>query len=127
MNTDEMQVEILLDAPIKEVLPLLSDSGGKKAIAFRRLTERSKPFRDIPTTQEVEFEGYTIRELESGTIEVEHRDEKVLPVKPKLRELASKLNVGLLNSKGNVFNTRQLGTQIIQSVQELSNSHSASG
>jgi hypothetical protein len=37
-----------------------------------------------------------------------------------LSEIAMQLNVSLVNSAGNPFNTRQLGTQIIKSVQALS-------
>jgi len=58
--------------------------------------------------------------LETGSIEIEYGGEKLLPVKPVLRELAVKLNIGLLNGAGNTLNTRQLGSQIIKSVQELS-------
>ena len=120
MNTEEMQVEVLLDAPVSDVLPLLSNPvEGKQTLSFSRLIQKQKPFREIPTTVEVNFDNYTIRELESGTIELEHQGAKVSPVKPGLRQLAKILNVGLLNGKGNAFNTRQLGTQIIQSVQEL--------
>jgi hypothetical protein len=39
--------------------------------------------------------------------------------KPVLRELATSLNIGLLNSNGNPYNTRQLGTQIIKCVQDI--------
>lgn len=122
MNTEEMQVEVLLDASISEVLPMLSNStDGKKSLSLSRLIERRNPIRVIPTTIQVELDGYIIRELESGSIEVEYKGEKVSPVKPALRELATRLNVGLINSKGNALNTRQLGTQIIQSIQELTN------
>ena len=38
---------------------------------------------------------------------------------PVLRELALQLNIGLLNSNGNTLNTRQLGSQIMKSVQAL--------
>ena len=120
MNTEEMQVEILLDAPIAEAILMMSPStGGKQNLPLCRLIEKRKPKRDVSTAKEVHFENYTVRELESGTIEIEQNGEIISPVKPALREIAKQLNVGLLNSKGNAFNTRQLGSQIIQSIHEL--------
>ena len=120
MNTEEMQVEILLDAPITEVMPMLSPSNdGKQNLPLSRLIEKRQPKRDVPTAKEVHYENYTVRELESGTIEIEQNGETISPVQPILREIAKRLNVGLLNSKGNAFNTRQLGSQIIQSIHEL--------
>lgn len=65
--------------------------------------------------------------MENGSIEVERDGEILLPVKPVLRELAIQLNVGLLNSNGNALNTRQLGSQIIKSVQELSATEAQQG
>jgi hypothetical protein len=44
---------------------------------------------------------------------------QIIPVKPVLRELAMHLNVDLLNGNGNPRTTRQLGSQIIKSVQVL--------
>ncbi len=43
----------------------------------------------------------------------------VSPVLPALKELALQLNVPLLNSNGNPFNTRQLGGQVIKSIEAL--------
>ncbi|WP_415033047.1 DUF6998 domain-containing protein [Azonexus sp.] len=122
MNTEEMQIEILLDAQKTDVLPLLSPVGkGKLRLGLSKNRNKSAALRqaDIPSVNEVRFKGYTVRELESGTIEVEHNGNPVQPVKPCLRDIAGLLNVGLLNSKGNAFNTRQLGTQIIQSILQL--------
>jgi len=45
----------------------------------------------------------------------------VTPVLLALKELAVRLNVPLLNSNGNPFNTRQLGSQIIKGISELRN------
>ena len=64
--------------------------------------------------------GFTIRELESGSIEVERGGTLVSPSKPALREMALALNIGLLNAVGNPLTTRQLGSQIIRSVEQLS-------
>jgi hypothetical protein len=122
MNTEEMQIEVLLDAPIAEILPLLSEpSAGKRTLALSKLVSKAIPVRESGVANEVIFEDYVVRELESGTIQLERGGAVVLPVKPALRELAVQLNLGLLNSRGNEFNTRQLGTQIIRSIRALRN------
>lgn len=120
VNTEEMQVETLLDAPVSEALTLmLPDDGGRRAISLRRLVKKPPVRSDIKAVTEVSFQGYVIKELETGTIEVLRDGVPLGPVRPVLRELALSLNVGLLNSSGNPFNTRQLGSQIIKSIQEL--------
>lgn len=120
VNTEEMQVEILLDAPVTEAISLMAPEGdGKRVLSLSRLMKKSKPRNEIKATNEVRFETYVIRELESGTIELECDGVMVTPVLPELKTLARQLNVPLLNSNGNPFNTRQLGSQIIKSVIEL--------
>lgn len=82
-----MQVEILLDVPVSKAV------------------------------REQHHGSYLIREFENGSIEVEENGRKIAPVKPVLREIAQQLHIGLLNSNGNVLNTRQLGSQIIRSIE----------
>jgi len=121
VNTEEMQVETLLDAPVAEAQVLMtSESGGRRDLPLSKLIKRTRPRAEIKTTNEVIFRDYTVRELESGTIEVEKDGKLVSPVKPVLRELALQLNISLVNGNGNPFNTRQLGSNIIKSVAELS-------
>ncbi len=120
INTEEMQVETLLDEPIAKVLSLmLPDDGGRRVLPLPRII---KPHVDIRPVTEVSFQGYVIRELETGSIEMLRDGVPLSPVKPVLRELAISLNVGLLNGSGNPLNTRQLGSQIIKSIRELARS-----
>jgi hypothetical protein len=120
VNTEEMQVETLLDAPIAEVVPLLTDVyRGKRNLSLSRLIRPPVGPSEIKVVKEVTYVDCTIRELESGTIELERGGKNVSPVRPELRELALELNVSLVNSNGNAFNTRQLGSHVIKSVQEL--------
>jgi hypothetical protein len=65
---------------------------------------------------EIGYEGYTIRRLESGTIELEFEGESVLPVRPKLREFCRKLGIPDLNGQGAGLNTRQLGVNVMRAV-----------
>jgi len=120
VNTEEMQIETLLNAPIADAISYMSpDRGGKRTISLRRIVKKPVARDDIKSVKEVSFHGHTIRELETGSIEVERGGEIFIPVKPVLRELAMQLNISLLSSNGNTLNTRQLGSQIIKSVQEL--------
>lgn len=120
INTDEMQIETLLDAPVAEVIALLSpEFNGKRTLPLARLDRRARPRSEIKTAQEVAYMGFTIRELENGSIEVERGGTVISPSKPALREMALALNIGLLNAVGNPLNTRQLGSQIIRSVEQL--------
>ncbi len=115
INTEEMQVETLLHAPLSDALELMSDEkGGKKDLPLSRLVKKSKPASELKVVKVVKFDDYRIRELENGRIEVERAGSLVVPVKPALRELAKRFNVSLLNSNGNPLNTRQLGSQLIK-------------
>jgi hypothetical protein len=120
VNTEEMQVEVLLDATVHEAMPLMASEGeGKRTISLSRLAKGSKPRSEIKTATEVHYNDYVIRELESGTIEVQSAGLTVGPVLPILKILAHDLNVPLLNSAGNPFNTRQLGSHVIRTIAEM--------
>jgi len=119
-DVQDLEVETLLDASIEKAKELMSaERDGRRDIPLSRFNKPAKPIRPFKTATEAVLDGFTIRELETGTITVERDGIDVSPVKPMLRELAQRLNVGLLNAQGNAFNTRQLGTQIIKSIQEL--------
>jgi hypothetical protein len=78
--------------------------------------------REVDTdrgNREITFDGYTVRALESGTIQVERDGKLMIPSKPVLRDLARRLNVGTLNRNGNPLNTRQLGSLIISKVANM--------
>lgn len=125
VNTEEMQIETLLNVPVAEAISLMApDGGGKRSLSLARLVKKPKTRADIKSVKEVAYQGITIRELENGSIEAERDSKILLPVKPALRMLAIQLNIGLLNSNGNPLNTRQLGSQLIKSVEELASPNS---
>lgn len=120
INTDDMEVETLLDVPLEDALAMMGpEIHGKRSILLSRLLKRSKPQSELVTVNQVSYLGYVIKELESGTIAVLREGQPVLPAKPALREMALNLNIALVNSNGNPLNTRQLGSLIIQSVKEI--------
>ena len=119
INTEDMQVETLLDAPVAEAVAQMTPEGdGKRCLTMSRLVKKTKPRSEIRATKEVRFGGYLLRELESGTIEVERERAPVSPVYPVLKDLARLISVSVLNSNGNPFNTRQLGSLVIRTVAE---------
>lgn len=120
VNTEDMQVEILLDKPVDEAQALcLRRQGGRLLLPFRRCIGKPPTSGPPKSINEISYKGYVIKELETGSIEVSFNGIPQVPAKPLLRELATSLNIGLLNSNGNPYNTRQLGTRIIKSVQEI--------
>jgi hypothetical protein len=120
LNTIEMQVETLLDASVPEALALMADErAGKRDLAISKLNRTKVPKKPPLMIKSVDFEGYTIRELENGTIEVEWGGKLIVPAKPILRELAIRLNVSIVNGNGNPLNTRSLGSLVIHTVSLL--------
>ena len=115
VNTEEMQVEILLDKPVDEVLALCSGrESGRPSLPLRRCISKPASSEPPKSLKQVIYKGRVVKELETGPIEVSFNGIPQVPAKPVLRELAMSLNIGLLNSNGNPLNTRQLGTQIIR-------------
>ena len=116
-NEEEMELEILLDMSIDETKKLMSQrSDGKLSIALSKIYKPGKVRTDyeVAVIKTAIYENYEIRELESGSIEVYENGEKYSIVKPVLRKIASLISLSVINSKGNPYNTRQLGTLIVQ-------------
>ena len=125
INTKESEIEVLLNEIISEAVKLMTpDVGGKRALPVSRLAKKPALRSEIKTVNEVSFDGYDIKELENGSIEVDKAGHIISPAKPVLRSLANQLSLPILNANGNPFNTRQLGTLIIKSILEL-NSNTA--
>lgn len=117
-NEEEMELEILLDKTTEEARKLMVEhSGGKLSLAMSKIYRSNRKVRtdsEISVIKKAAYRNYIIQELESGTIEVYEDDVRQSIVKPILREVASLLSISMFNSKGNPYNTRQLGTLIIR-------------
>ncbi len=118
INTDEMQIETLLNDTTANVIKLMSspDAKGRRSISLSKLTKPTSSRTDIPAVSTVQFGPYTVTALENATIQVFHDGELVSPTRPILRKLAAELGIGLLNSNGNQYNIRQLGSLVIDSI-----------
>ena len=118
INTEEMQIETLLNETIDKATEMMGKpaSNGKVSISLSKLLTQPKERSDIPVIRVASSTPYTVQELENGTIEVIENGEKISPAKPVLRKLAAQFNIGLLNSNGNQYNTRQLGNLLIKAI-----------
>ena len=119
INTEEMQVETLLDTPVAEAKVLMNiGPTGKSTIAISKLLSSPVKQRNLLKVKEVFWHNYKIVELENGSIEVFCNEELVSPSKPYLREISKKLGLSILNGNGNPLNTRQLGSMLIKELSE---------
>jgi hypothetical protein len=119
LNTEEMQIETLLDCPAKEAKSKMAGTQDSKLnISVSKLLGEKTPKTKIKSIKEVLFDGMVIRELESGTIEVEKAGVLVSPVKPELQRIAKEIGLDILNKNGNPHNTRQLGSLVIKTIKE---------
>lgn len=60
---------------------------GKPDLSLSKLLQPEKPRRVVPVAQEAGFDGYTICELKSGSIEGEKNGLQATNAKPTLRAL----------------------------------------
>jgi len=118
INTEEMQIETLLDELTANALKLTGERANKDKliIPMSKLVGKSKTRLNIPTVTSANFDDYGINELENGSIEITQNGNLISPVKPVLREIANKLNLPTVNGNGNNYNTRQLGSLVIKSI-----------
>ena len=114
-------VFVAVSGRIAEVLapPAAADSpagprGGRKASRSGGHASRPPSRRASTKGRETSIQGYALRVLDSGSIEIRKDGDRIAPAKPVLRSLAVDLGVSLLNANGNPRNTRQLGQQVIQ-------------
>jgi hypothetical protein len=121
INTEEMQIETLLNEKTAVVEKMLSkpNTSGKVTIGLSKLLREKQPSDDVPVIKNAIWKDCILKELESGTILIERKGEDVTPVLPKLREIAHDLKVSLINSSGNMMNTRQSGTILIKTIQSM--------
>lgn len=119
INTEEMQIETLLDSSVDEARAILGspNAAGKVSINQSKLVRKPKDQSEIHVIRSANFEDFTMQELAAGAIEILRSGEVVSVVKPVLRRIASKLGLSIQNISGNPLNTRQLGIMIIRELQ----------
>jgi hypothetical protein len=101
IDTEEIQVGTLLDAPVHEVRRLAGEpnAAGRATLRLAALMRKPKDRSEIPVAREASFEALVVRELASGSIEMLRNGEPVRVVKPELRRIAAKLGLSIQNSE----------------------------
>ena len=116
-----MQVDTLLDKSTEETKLLFSSNptkDNKLNLSLGKLRDIVRPISEQSVLDQATHQGYTVQELESGSIQVLQNNKPILPAKPTLRSLSTALGLSLLNSNGNPMNTRQLGSLLIKQLKE---------
>ena len=113
INAEEMQIEILLDDTIENTKLLINEKG--QIPLSKLLPKNSKVIElKLDKIKEVNYDNYLITELENGTIKIKENGKDIDKTMPILIKIAKKMNLSILNSNGNKYNTRQLGSNIIK-------------
>lgn len=116
IDVDEMEIQLLFDACKEDAIELMRESNGKMVLPLSKLAPSMDNTRPAKYVREVQYDGYVIREAETGSFEVFKEEKQVSPVKPVMRVVAKEIGVDLFNSNGNAKNTRQLGASIIKAL-----------
>ncbi|MEZ9896612.1 hypothetical protein AB4525_03455 [Vibrio breoganii] len=116
INVEEMEIETLFDGTVEQAKLLMCNSSvsSKYRLALSKISKSKNTGRNIPEVKEAAWGAYKVVERENGAIEILKGEEILLPAKPHLRRLAKELAISTLNTNGNPYNTRQLGSLIIR-------------
>lgn len=118
-DEDGVSVETLLDCSAVEFLEKYGKGSGKHVFGTSTGSRPKQSLDNLQITDEATFENYVVRQYENGTI-LALLDGAVQPVtKPHLRAIAAKIGVDLLNSNSNTKNVRQLGANIIKTLNAM--------
>jgi hypothetical protein len=117
VNLEEMEIQTLFDGSTEAAAKLMSEaSSGKQTISLSTLLPKRLKEKNLKSVGEVHWRTYKLSELETGSIEVFQHGAAVIPAKPMLRMIAAELGVSIVNSSGNPYNTRQLGTLVMDTI-----------
>ncbi len=117
-NTDEIEIENLLNVPVEELAPYITHHLGNKCILpLKSLASLRGEVVQIRVVRHVQFRDYTLCEWENGTVAVSINGEKALPSKQILAKIAAELDIPLYNGMERSRNTRLLGAQVMQAIE----------
>lgn len=122
VNIDEeegVSVETLIDQTADDFLRRTTTATGQFTYRVGASKSPTQPLEELRVTGEASFNNRLVRQYENGTIVVLIGGEVQPVAKPLLREIATSINVDLLNGSGGTKNTRQLGADIIKTLGAL--------
>jgi len=120
VNVDDekgISVEEIHDGTAAETSALLRSRGTNLTYSIRRNSAEARPLTDLQVIAQAPYGNISIVQYENGAVRI-CRDGEPLPivVKERLKPIAVELGVDILNSKGGVKNTQQLGNDIIRAL-----------
>ncbi len=115
-NTDEMDVQILLDVPVNELEGYVSVQGDKIILPVEQLIPIKKGRTEITVLREVKYKDYMLFELENGDIKIELYGEPVSNMRNALLKIAQEIGVPIQRGMGRVNNSRVVGTMVIDTI-----------
>ncbi|WNL48382.1 hypothetical protein RKE25_22885 (plasmid) [Dyella sp. BiH032] len=119
INTEDMQVEQVYDELSSVARTAMAGrEGGKLMLTVRGLASPPGEAKPLAVAREAFHNGSKVVELENGTIQVWSSGQLVEPTKPALREMAKGLGITLTNGSGNEYNTRTLGSHVLDALYE---------
>lgn len=120
INIDDekgVSVEELLDASAEEVRHLMREQAGKLVYPIKRGSREERPVESLEITAKATYSDLEVVKYESGAIRIlQGGAVQEGAVKETLRSIATDVGVDLLNSKGGLKNTQQLGADVIRSL-----------
>lgn len=123
LNADRdegVSIEAIFDKPIDEATAFLTKFDGGYRYMVSRANRVPKPLENLAELKSVSFDGYEIVQYENGTIQVLKGGLPTITAKPHLRVIAEKLGFPTHRVNGDEKNTRQMGSGIIQLLNQAS-------
>ncbi len=118
INTEEMQIEILMNKTKKDALAMLGNLNAVGKVSFNLSTLIKKPddTSAIPVKRSAVFEEWTLQELVTGAVKVLKSGEPLEPAKPEFRRIAASMGLSIYNGNGAPLDTRRLGSMLIREI-----------
>jgi hypothetical protein len=113
IDEGEASIEEIAEAPVSDILTRCVETAEGYRYGVRARPIDLPDISNLKVVADVTVGHRSIKQLENGTIIVEVDGTRIPVAKPILREIASLHGISLLNSNGGVKNTRQIGADII--------------
>jgi hypothetical protein len=113
IDEGEASIEEIAEAPVSDIIARCVETAEGYRYGVRARPIDLPDISSLKVVADVTVGHRSIGQLENGTIIVEVDGARIPVAKPILREIASLHGISLLNSNGGVKNTRQLGADII--------------
>lgn len=121
ISVDDVSIEEIIDEEASKFLSLCKEQGGKYKYSLPS-KRKVVPLEQQKPVKQVVYGPYEVVKYESGSIQVKENGVPVRVVKPALRDIAKKIGMSIVRENGRSLPTRQLGSKIIDTINELNES-----